>query len=144
MHLTADTINLGNAISLPILDPLFQTLQLAIAVPITLQVIVIDEELQILRVSTSISKALASCSYSSANIIKVTQVILPVEIVLGIIGRNCTTCGRLEIIETIAILEGTLILKLPSKSVTAPTLALPFTFTVAPIRGSPVPSTRLP
>ncbi|CUO77647.1 Uncharacterised protein [Segatella copri] len=40
--------------------------------------------------------------------------------------------------------EGTLILKLPSKSVTAPTLALPFTFTVAPIRGSPVPSTRLP
>ena len=86
MHLRCDTINLGHAISLPILDPLNQTLQLAIVVPIALQVIIIDEEFQFLRVTIMGGKTLASCSYSSANIINVTQIILPVEIVLCIVS----------------------------------------------------------
>ena len=86
MHLRCDTINLGNTISLPILDPLNQTLQLGIVVPIAIQVIIIDEEFQFLRVTIMGGKTLASCSYSSANIINVTQVILPVEIVLCIVS----------------------------------------------------------
>ena len=115
MHLTANTINLGNAVLLPLADPMNQTLEFLVVS--SFEVIIIDEELQLLRISTSISKALASCSYSSANILKVTQVILPVEIILGIIGRNCTTCGRLELVETIAILictRDSLVYNIPS------------------------------
>ena len=52
-------------------------------------------------------KTLASCSYSSANIINVTQVILPVEIVLCIVSCNVASFSRLQVELAITIFIGT-------------------------------------
>ena len=86
MHLSTDTINLGHAISFPIMNPLNQALQLTIVVPIAFQVIIVDEEFQFLRVAIMVGKALASISHGCANIVEVAEIILPVEIVLCIVS----------------------------------------------------------
>ncbi len=81
MHLAANTVNLRRAVSLPALNPLDEALQLAVLVPVALQVVVVDEELD------ALGTVLASQAYSCAHVVEVAQIVLPEEVV-DIVGRS--------------------------------------------------------
>ena len=88
VHLCTDTVNLRHPISFPLFNPVYQTLNFLIIVPVRLQIIVIDKEFQ--RSSTAVfCIILAGSSYHNTSVVFVTQVVLPVEVILDIFCRSC-------------------------------------------------------
>ena len=93
VHLRADTVNLGNAICLPLLYPVDERLQLLVLIPVRLKVIVVDEEHNIFRT------ILTGKATSLTNIFEVAHEILPVESItayipssIGIISFRVLQC----------------------------------------------------
>ena len=73
VHLSADTVNLGNTIGLPLLNPTYERLHLSIIVPIRLEVVVVDEKLDVL------GTILAGQTTCLAHIVEIAHIVLPEE-----------------------------------------------------------------
>ncbi len=84
MHLGTDTVDLCLTVRLPDPDPLDKTLELLVVIPVRLEVVIIDEELECRRISTGLGKILASLGDDDTYIVFVTEVVLLVEIVYWI------------------------------------------------------------
>src|SRR5574344_805749 len=89
MHLSTDTVNLCNTVSFPTLYPCNKALEFAIVVPITFEVIVVDEKLQVARCSTISLEMLACTCHCCAHIVEVAEVVLPVGGIAAYV--TCTT-----------------------------------------------------
>ena len=117
VHLRADTINLGYAIGLPLLNPVDETLHLLVVIPIRLQVVVVDKELHILRAIRT------SQATSLTYVFQVAHVVLPIEIITTYIPCSIgittwvVSCRVLQQIVTLTVVTATrdcLVHKVPS------------------------------
>ena len=73
VHLCADAVDVGCAVSLPLLDPVDERLQLLIVIPVGLKVVVVDEKHDVLRA------VFASQPTGLTHVFQVAHVVLPVE-----------------------------------------------------------------
>ena len=104
MHLTSDAIYPRFAVFLPFFNPMNQAFELLVVVPIRLKVIVVDEEFQLSGIAIVGSKAPTGSSNGRPNIVDIAQIVLPIEIVLGVIGRHSAALSRLKVVPSVAIL----------------------------------------
>ena len=79
MHLCTDTVDLCFTIRFPTFDPINQTLYFFIVIPPRFQIIVVDEEFQISRITTIFCKIFAGKLDWNTSII-IAQEVLPVEV----------------------------------------------------------------
>ena len=105
MHLTTNAIHFCHAVGLPTLNPLDERFEFAIVVPITLQIIVVNEQSQILR-------TILSCQTDSlSGILQVAHIILPEEVA-------CRTVVMLQRIDALTVgttsRDGAMTLGVPS------------------------------
>ena len=119
VHLCTNTVNLRHTVSFPLFNPMYQTLNLLIVIPVRLQIIVVDKEFQ--RINTTIlGIILTGSSHNNAHIVFVTQVVLPVEVILSIFCRDIF--GRLQSIESFTVIttsRNSFVHYIPSGHITA-------------------------
>ena len=94
MHLCAYTVNNCQTVCFPLFNPLNQALQLLVVVPVRFQIIIVDKQLHICR-------TMGAGQFHCRTYVVLTQIILPVEVVLGICFRYIAC--RLKVIEAVAV-----------------------------------------
>ena len=97
VHLASDTVNLGDSIAFPLLNPLYEAFQFLVVVPIAFKVIVVDEKLEIGRIPTIFLEILAGKPDRYTCEI-ITKVILPIELVRHV----ARLCSRMLEVVTLA------------------------------------------